>query len=442
MIKFFFIILAFIFVNSCSFDDKSGIWKNEKIISKNESDPFKKFEDLSVANKPFNQIIKFKGNFQFKKSKKIINSKWKDIFYSESNNLENFTYKNTNKLTFKSKKITRHQLNDFILFDNDKIISSDNKGNILIFSIEEKKFLKKFNFYKNKYKNINKHLNLILDNNKIFVSDNLGYLYAINLVNNEVLWAKNYKVPFRSNIKISDEKLILSNQNNFLFFFDKNTGNLLREIPTEETVLKNEFQNNLSLNQEKLFFLNTYGSLYAINLTNMKILWFLNLNQSVDINPSSLFKGNQVINYKNNVIVSSNQSLYILDTNTGRILFKKNFTSQLKPLIYNDVLFLISKNDLLISMNLITGEILYSYNINQLIADFLNLKKKKAQFKSLMIANDKIFIFLNNSFLLKFKINGDLEEISKLPSKINTQPIFINSSMLYLDKKNKISIID
>ncbi len=442
MIKFFFIILAFIFLNSCSFDDKSGIWKNEKIISKKESDPFKKFEDLSVANKPFNQIIKFKGNFQFKKSKKIINSKWKDIFYSESNNLENFTYKNTNKLTFKSKKITRHQLNDFILFDNDKIISSDNKGNILIFSIEEKKFLKKFNFYKNKYKNINKHLNLILDNNKIFVSDNLGYLYAINLVNNEVLWAKNYKVPFRSNIKISDEKLILSNQNNFLFFFDKNTGNLLREIPTEETVLKNEFQNNLSLNQEKLFFLNTYGSLYAINLTNMKILWFLNLNQSVDINPSSLFKGNQVINYKNNVIVSSNQSLYILDTNTGRILFKKNFTSQLKPLIYNDVLFLISKNDLLISMNLITGEILYSYNINQLIADFLNLKKKKAQFKSLMIANDKIFIFLNNSFLLKFKINGDLEEISKLPSKINTQPIFINSSMLYLDKKNKISIID
>ena len=54
----------------------------------------------------------------------------------------------------------------------------------------------------------------------------------------------------------------------------------------------------------------------------MKILWFLNLNQSLDINPSSLFKGNQ-INYKNYVIVSSNQSLYILDTNTGRILFKK-----------------------------------------------------------------------------------------------------------------------
>ena len=146
MIKFFFIILAFIFVNSCSFDDKSGIWKNEKIISKKESDPFKKFENLSVANKPFNQIIKFNGNFQFKNSKKKINLKWKDIFYSESNNFENFTYNNTNKLTFKSKKITRHQLNEFILFENDKIISSDNKGNILIFSIEEKKIFKEIQF--------------------------------------------------------------------------------------------------------------------------------------------------------------------------------------------------------------------------------------------------------------------------------------------------------
>ena len=71
--------------------------------------------------------------------------------------MKNFTYNNTNKLTFKSKKITRHQLNEFILFENDKIISSDNKGNILIFQLK-KKFLKKFNFYKNKYKNINKHL--------------------------------------------------------------------------------------------------------------------------------------------------------------------------------------------------------------------------------------------------------------------------------------------
>ena len=48
-----------------------------------------------------------------------------------------------------------------------------------------------------------------------------------------------------------------------------------------------------------------------------------------------------------------------------------------------------------------------------------------------MIINDKIFIFLNNSYILKFKINGNLDEIDKLPSKINTNPIFIDNSILF-----------
>ena len=33
----------------------------------------------------------------------------------------------------------------------------------------------------------------------------------------------------------------------------------------------NEFINNLSLHNEKLFFLNTYGSLYSVNTKKMKV---------------------------------------------------------------------------------------------------------------------------------------------------------------------------
>ena len=34
----------------------------------------------------------------------------------------------------------------------------------------------------------------------------------------KLLWAKNYKIPFRSNLKIYKNKLIAANQNNNLFF--------------------------------------------------------------------------------------------------------------------------------------------------------------------------------------------------------------------------------
>ena len=136
---------------------------------------------------------------------------------------------------------------------------------------------------------------MILENQIIYVSDNIGYLYAYDIKKDKVLWAKNYKTPFRSNIKIIKNKLIAANQNNILYFFDKKSGDIIKSIPTEENTIKNEFISNLSSNEKYTFFLNTYGSLYAVDNNRMRILWFINLNQSIDLNPSNLFEGNQIV---------------------------------------------------------------------------------------------------------------------------------------------------
>ena len=37
--------------------------------------------------------------------------------------------------------------------------------------------------------------------NNIYIADNLGYLYSIDYKNQKLLWAKNYGIPFRSNLK-------------------------------------------------------------------------------------------------------------------------------------------------------------------------------------------------------------------------------------------------
>ena len=96
----------------------------------------------------------------------------------------------------------------------------------------------------------------------------------------------------------------------------------------------------------------------------------------------------------------------------------------------------------MISLNLTTGKIIYSYNINQKIADYLNSKKRQVEVRNIMVVNDKIFIFLKNPYILKFSIYGNLEEIVKLKNKLNSDPIFVDNTMLYLDKKNKLRIIN
>ena len=56
--------------------------------------------------------------------------------------------------------------------------------------------------------------------------------------------------------------------------------------------------------------------------------------------------------------------------------------------------------------------------------------------------NNKIFVFLKNSYLIVFELNGNIEKITKLPFKLNSEPILIKDSLIYLDYNNKISIVN
>ena len=64
------------------------------------------------------------------------------------------------------------------------------------------------------------------------------------------------------------------------------------------------------------------------------------------------------------------------------------------------------------------------------------------QFQNIMIVNNKIFIYLKNSYILKFDLYGNLEKIDKLPAKLNSNPIVVDNSILFLNKQNKLTIVN
>ena len=105
------IIFFFILFYGCSFDNKSGIWKNENLITEDTNDSLKEFKRLSITSSPFNKIINIKKDFEFKTLPLVNVKEWKDIFYSDNNNLQNFKYLNLNKKDYRSKKITRKKIN-------------------------------------------------------------------------------------------------------------------------------------------------------------------------------------------------------------------------------------------------------------------------------------------------------------------------------------------
>ena len=81
-------------------------------------------------------------------------------------------------------------------------------------------------------------------------------------------------------------------------------------------------------------------------------------------------------------------------------------------------------------------------SVNVWDASLIKIIEKTVRFKNMFIANNNILIFLENSYMLKFDINGEIIDVKKLPSKLKSSPIFINGKMIYLDSQNKISVLN
>ena len=139
--KLFYALIILTLLQNCSFDNKTGIWKNDNIITKDEKDSFEEFKTLSTEQEFFDKIISIKKNFNLEIPNQINAIEWKDIFYNRSNNFDNFKYNNSNQIILKSKKISNYKINESLLFIDNNLIVSDQKGNIIIYSISQKKFL-------------------------------------------------------------------------------------------------------------------------------------------------------------------------------------------------------------------------------------------------------------------------------------------------------------
>tara|TARA_E500000178_G_scaffold39557_1_gene35525 strand:+ start:2043 stop:3362 length:1320 start_codon:yes stop_codon:yes gene_type:complete len=434
-------LIIFFFIFACSFDNKTGIWEDENSIKeiKKKDDTFKGFKNLNSNKEVFNEIINPKKNFQFFSEPKILNE-WNDEFDYEKI-INNFSFKEKNVKVYKGKKLSRSPLSKSLLYKNGNIFASDQKGNLIIYSVENNSILQKFNFYKKKYKSLKKIINILIEGNTIFISDNIGYIYAYNYLEKKILWAKRNSVPFRSNLKIFNNYLISADQNNNLIFFNKKNGEQIKKIPTEKSKYNGKFVNYVNYKNENIYFLNTFGSLYSIS-KDLNINWFLNLNKAVETNANNIFYSNNVLVNNNEIYVLTNDQFYIINGENGLILYKNNFSSKLSPVIYENYIFLLNENNFLILMDRKNKEIIYSLDLNNRLKE--NILKKRFKFDPLKfkIVNNNLFIFLKDSNLLKLELSGNLKEIVDINSKINSNILFINNSIFFLNSRKKLIILD
>ena len=285
-ITFFLILLS---LNNCSFDNKTGIWgdsEKEKIRISELEKKQKEIIDVEIV---------YSSDSVFKQEKKL----GKSIILSEPKNYKEWAMTNLNLENFigniylpgidnvflrkkigKDKFSTHNAMTPLLAFDNN-IILSDDKGTIFNITKRGKVNWKK-NIYKKVYKRIHKSLVFSISENNIYIADNIGFIYSIDISNGNVLWIKNYAVPIKSNMKIFNNKIFLIDQDNKILCFSTKDGSLIWDFLSISSFIKS--QNLLSLAVSKdgyLFAITSSADVYKIKVDNGKIIWSRNSAESL-----------------------------------------------------------------------------------------------------------------------------------------------------------------
>ena len=239
----FFLIL--ILLVNCSFDTKTGIWSGEEI----EKRKVVELEKEQIREKNIKKIYSIGDEYSLEKTltKKIIlskpqkNSSWQMPGLNHQNFLGNIYLSGIDNRFLKKKigknKFSLSKTTASPLIYKDNIFLSDNKGTI--FNINEfGKLNWKKNIYRKIYKKIYKNLTFSIYKNNIYIADNIGFIYAIALDSGELIWIKNNGVPFKSKIKIFDNKIFLMNQDNKLLSFSVKDGSVIWNFTSLSSFIK------------------------------------------------------------------------------------------------------------------------------------------------------------------------------------------------------------
>ena len=195
------LLIALIFINNCSLNENSRIWKDKDKELSTQPNLKKVFEEKKIEVQEFNQLLKIN----------LSNITTNNKFVDYQNNFGSQSYKGElDKIgSYKFSKLEKlNQINFKPLFLGNTIVFFDKKGSILKYD-ENQKVIWKKNHYSKTEKKLYPKLNFISHEENILISDSIAKYYSINSNTGELNWSKNNTYPFNSEIKKHKNKFFV-----------------------------------------------------------------------------------------------------------------------------------------------------------------------------------------------------------------------------------------
>ena len=423
------LLIALFFINNCSLNENSRIWKDKEKDLSNLSNVKKIFAEEKLVVQEFNQGLNLDLSF-IKSNNKFIDN---------LNNLGSQNYKGVlNKIgNYKFSKLEElNQINFKPLFFSNHIVFFDKKGSIIKYD-ENQKVIWKKNHYSKAEKKLYPKLNFILHEENILISDSIAKYYSINSNTGELNWTKNNTYPFNSEIKKHKNKFFVIDYKNTLRCYKIKDGSECWNLQTEDSFTISNSKYSLIIIDDMIVFSNSIGDITAVDIESGLIIWQLPTQSSRIINETYNFKTSKLVSDGISIFVSNNKNeFYSIDVKTGTTNWISDINSNITPVITGNLIFSVSNEGYLYVIEKNEGNII---RVTDLFKTYQQKKRKNIYPIGFAIGNENLYLTNSDGKIIVVDLqNGSIIKIEKVSSNLVSKPYIFNNN-LFLVRNGSIN---
>ena len=415
-------IISLFFLNNCSLNENSRIWKNKKDNSINPKNIKKIFSEKKIITQ-FNQELKL-DLANVKINNKVVDNQNNYGFQDYSGSIDKVGNYKFSKLD------DVNELNFKPVFLNDGLIFFDKKGSIIRYDNNQKVLWKK-NHYSKLEKKLKPKLNFVLVDQNLLITDSISKYYSINVNSGELIWSKNNIYPFNSEIKRSKNKIFVVDYKNTLRCYNINDGSECWNLPTKDSFTISSSNFSLIIDGELIIFTNSIGDVTAVDIDSGLITWQLPTQSSSIINETYNFKVSKLVSDNESIYFSNNKNeFYSIDVKTGTTNWINEINSNLTPIISGNLIFTVSNEGYLHVIEKNNGNII---RISDLYLDYKIKKRKNVKPIGFAIGDKKLYLTNTDGKMIIVDLNlGKVIGVEKIAGNFTSRPFIFNQSLFVI----------
>ena len=423
MNRIIILIIALTFLNQCSLNENSRIWKDKEKKLEAQKNIKKVFLEDKKITTEFNQELKLdlsiiKFNNKITDNENNYGSQNYEGLIDKIGNYKFSKFEDINQLNFKP------------IFLEDGLIFFDKKGSIIRYN-DKTKVLWKQNHYSKSEKKLRPKLDFIQDGENLLITDSIAKYYSVNINSGEINWSKNNIYPFNSDIKKHKNKIFVIDYKNTLRCFNISDGNECWNLKTEDSFTISNSKFSLIVINDKVIFSNSIGDITAVDIETGVIIWQLPTQSSAIINETYNFKISKLVSDGNSIIFSNNKNeFHSIDVKTGTINWINEINSNITPIITGNLIFTVSNEGYLIVIEKNKGNII---RVTDLFNNYKLKKRKNIKPVGFAIGNTNLYLTNSDGKMIIVDLSlGNVVNIEKISGDFVSKPFIVNENLFVI----------